>query len=284
MSALPKSKSKQPKKTNIVTGGNLSYKVSSNVAPGARELDPNCRHGDPTDVRVVPYTALQTKCLQVQERRPHTMVGPGSSVVFAAAMSDFESMCASATFLRSLLLTADGRTCKDYWLRQLFASAVGGVCEEDGYAGFSRMKIVLRIVLDVLFAALARDFGDAATPVPQPLDAAWRTAAFADAIPQLREVVTDLAMYSYLHAPPHAVCQCMRFVVAAAADGYYDTAVAPKIKAVLSCPACNGVPANMKKCGGCMSVSYCNAACQTAHWPQHKAACKAMRKKANTSQ
>ena len=31
---------------------------------------------------------------------------------------------------------------------------------------------------------------------------------------------------------------------------------------------------NLKKCGACMSVKYCSAACQKAHRPQHKKECK----------
>jgi len=30
----------------------------------------------------------------------------------------------------------------------------------------------------------------------------------------------------------------------------------------------------MKSCGGCRTVYYCSRACQTAHWPTHKSACK----------
>jgi hypothetical protein len=31
---------------------------------------------------------------------------------------------------------------------------------------------------------------------------------------------------------------------------------------------------NLKACKLCMSVKYCNAACQQKHWATHKAACK----------
>ena len=30
---------------------------------------------------------------------------------------------------------------------------------------------------------------------------------------------------------------------------------------------------SLKKCGACMSVKYCSAACQKEHWPQHKKDC-----------
>jgi ankyrin repeat protein len=45
-------------------------------------------------------------------------------------------------------------------------------------------------------------------------------------------------------------------------------------------PGCNG--AGVKKCAGCKLVwySYCGKECQVAHWPAHKADCKAHRAKA----
>jgi ankyrin repeat protein len=38
-------------------------------------------------------------------------------------------------------------------------------------------------------------------------------------------------------------------------------------------PICSG--AGLKKCTGCKQVRYCGQQCQLAHWPVHKAACKA---------
>jgi ankyrin repeat protein len=38
-------------------------------------------------------------------------------------------------------------------------------------------------------------------------------------------------------------------------------------------PGCSG--AGIKKCTGCKQARYCGQACQLAHWPAHKAACKA---------
>ena len=46
---------------------------------------------------------------------------------------------------------------------------------------------------------------------------------------------------------------------------------------MLSCANCGIGEENsniLKKCSACMSVKYCSAACQTAHRPQHKQACK----------
>ena len=46
-----------------------------------------------------------------------------------------------------------------------------------------------------------------------------------------------------------------------------------------TCHGCGGAPTSgcvLKRCAGCRAVRYCAAACQKAHWPQHKAACKAL--------
>lgn len=45
------------------------------------------------------------------------------------------------------------------------------------------------------------------------------------------------------------------------------------------CGAVRGGPAQttLQQCGACRQVRYCSRACQTAHWPQHKAACRAAR-------
>jgi ankyrin repeat protein len=43
-------------------------------------------------------------------------------------------------------------------------------------------------------------------------------------------------------------------------------------------PGCSG--AGVKKCTGCKQARYCWQACQLAHWPAHKAACKAHQAKA----
>lgn len=42
------------------------------------------------------------------------------------------------------------------------------------------------------------------------------------------------------------------------------------------CACCTGGDAG-SLCSGCRSVSYCNAACQHAHWAAHKAICKAIK-------
>jgi hypothetical protein len=39
------------------------------------------------------------------------------------------------------------------------------------------------------------------------------------------------------------------------------------------CATCGA--AGDKRCSACISVRYCGAACQRAHWPQHRAACRA---------
>ena len=41
-----------------------------------------------------------------------------------------------------------------------------------------------------------------------------------------------------------------------------------------SCAACGKTDVNLKSCGSCMLVKYCNVDCQTAHRPAHKKSCK----------
>jgi hypothetical protein len=38
------------------------------------------------------------------------------------------------------------------------------------------------------------------------------------------------------------------------------------------CPLCHAIN-DLKACGRCRRVYYCDAACQRAHWPRHKAEC-----------
>jgi hypothetical protein len=46
---------------------------------------------------------------------------------------------------------------------------------------------------------------------------------------------------------------------------------------VRACDGCGAPPqlGPLKRCAGCRTAMYCTPACQQAHWPQHKAACKA---------
>lgn len=48
------------------------------------------------------------------------------------------------------------------------------------------------------------------------------------------------------------------------------------------CGAARGAGVKLKRCGGCLGdqVLFCSGACQTAFWPQHKAACKAAQRAA----
>ena len=52
----------------------------------------------------------------------------------------------------------------------------------------------------------------------------------------------------------------------------------------LQCAVCpkNAADAGvrLKKCGGCSSIFYCSPECSRAHWPRHKAQCKAVQKAA----
>jgi len=40
-----------------------------------------------------------------------------------------------------------------------------------------------------------------------------------------------------------------------------------------TCAQCNTAAADLKRCGHCKYVFYCNKACQKAHWKQHKHLC-----------
>jgi hypothetical protein len=44
---------------------------------------------------------------------------------------------------------------------------------------------------------------------------------------------------------------------------------------VRTCAACPNTRAEMQQCSRCRGAWYCSPACQRAHWPTHKAACKA---------
>jgi hypothetical protein len=45
------------------------------------------------------------------------------------------------------------------------------------------------------------------------------------------------------------------------------------------CAACGAAKASggakLRRCAGCRAVRYCSAACQKAHWREHRAACEA---------
>jgi ankyrin repeat protein len=47
-------------------------------------------------------------------------------------------------------------------------------------------------------------------------------------------------------------------------------------------PGCSG--AGIRKCTGCKQARYCEQACQLAHWPTHKAACKTLQAKDSKGQ
>eukprot|EP00956_Cyclotella_meneghiniana_P021794 scaffold40235_cov49-Cyclotella_meneghiniana.AAC.1 len=40
------------------------------------------------------------------------------------------------------------------------------------------------------------------------------------------------------------------------------------------CAACGNADTDLKACGSCRSVKYCNVDCQKANWQAHKKACK----------
>ena len=63
----------------------------------------------------------------------------------------------------------------------------------------------------------------------------------------------------------------------------YVSSVCPGAKPTLRpCAACGKLEdakGDHKACSGCRSVAYCGSACQRAHWPAHKAECKAAQKR-----
>lgn len=72
----------------------------------------------------------------------------------------------------------------------------------------------------------------------------------------------------------------------AAARASLDAAVARSqgVAVVRKCAACNkyepsvaSAATKLRTCAGCRAVRYCSADCQHAHWPLHKAACRAAR-------
>jgi len=50
---------------------------------------------------------------------------------------------------------------------------------------------------------------------------------------------------------------------------------------VVNCGNCNTASEHLLACSKCKQVSYCNKDCQAAHWPAHKAPCKAFAKSAH---
>jgi hypothetical protein len=84
-----------------------------------------------------------------------------------------------------------------------------------------------------------------------------------------------------------AVCQLISPLVAAEEHGQYDEQFLHLLERQCGAPGCptacgsgaEGAPRDLKLklCVGCLAVSYCSTTCQHAHWPDHKAACKAAR-------
>ena len=65
--------------------------------------------------------------------------------------------------------------------------------------------------------------------------------------------------------------KCASMYLRAAADQGYATAIAA-LKHLRTCSWCNGGGAR-RTCRGCMKVRYCDGACQTRHWKEHREHC-----------
>lgn len=71
-----------------------------------------------------------------------------------------------------------------------------------------------------------------------------------------------------------------RYAVTLEGEGAKTLAVRPaNLKAqkdgrLTSCAVCGVETPKLQRCLGCLRVGYCSAACQTAAWGEHKAACK----------
>lgn len=85
----------------------------------------------------------------------------------------------------------------------------------------------------------------------------------------------------------HSSCverqELMQLALAALAEGVVPGTVGAVAGAAASspaepmervCAACGSTTGKLRKCVGCMSVFFCNAACQAQAWPTHKAACR----------
>jgi hypothetical protein len=118
-------------------------------------------------------------------------------------------------------------------------------------------------------AAVARAAAGGAAALVVRVDAALRAAGRRQEPGCAEELTALLHMFS----------------VAGAADGGAGVAAAaPALRRMpasfqplrRTCAACNGVPptGKLKRCGSCRGARYCSAACQHAHWPAHKAACR----------
>jgi TPR repeat protein len=55
-----------------------------------------------------------------------------------------------------------------------------------------------------------------------------------------------------------------------------DSSLTDSTSLDMACEACRGIlkDKDSMRCGGCQTVSYCNADCQRAHWKVHKKTCK----------
>jgi hypothetical protein len=71
----------------------------------------------------------------------------------------------------------------------------------------------------------------------------------------------------------------MRIATTKAADA---AAADPGLRrcGLVSCGAREAHPNHFKTCAACKRIAYCSKEHQTEHWPSHKTACKAARKKA----
>jgi hypothetical protein len=84
-----------------------------------------------------------------------------------------------------------------------------------------------------------------------------------------------------LHSSLDAACAAKEADLAWHAGGTLLLVRRPEMRSVehrsRSCARCGGEAAEMQLCSRCRGAFYCSRACQQAHWPEHKRACKAAR-------
>ena len=151
--------------------------------------------------------------------------------------------------------------------------ALARIGPEPAGSGLSAPELLLQAVYNIAFGALGPTFRVA--DVKPLLERAQRLLAS-------NRRWTNRAAWSQLDGEvAQAVASC---VTAPEMEGVsrLPAQVIPESEASRApkapdrqCSGCGKVLSEMKLCSRCRAVWYCSHACQRAHWPAHKRACKA---------